>query len=377
MTVVDLVVLVWVGLAALQGAARGLSTQVVSLVGLAVGGLAGSRMAPLFLEEGAKSPWLPVAALVGAVVGAMLFQLVVTSLVSRLGFFLPAPVRLIDSVGGALFGAVVGLAIVWLVAVVVLQQPSLGLRKQVQRSEVLPRLVEAVPPRTVLHALGRFDPLPLIGAIPGEGLPPPDPSVARSPRSRLAARAVVKVLGTACGLGLEGSGWVVGRSLVATNAHVIAGERDTRVLVPNGKNLRARPVHVDALNDIALLRVPSLGVTPLRTAPPVETFRPVALLGYPENGPLVSVPGTAGPPRRIVGVDAYGRGPRLRVVVPLRGPIRRGDSGGPAIDRSGRVVTMMFAGVRGGRGGLGVPVDLVTKAARGRLHLVSSGPCTG
>ena len=267
MTVVDLVVLVWVALAALQGAARGLSTQVVSLFGLAVGGLAASRIVPMFLEGGTKSPWLPVAGLAGAAVGVMLFQLAATLVVPRLGWFLPAPVRLIDAVGGALFGAVVGLAIVWLLAVVALQQPSLGLRKQVQRSEVLPRLVEAVPPRIVLHALGRFDPLPLIGAIPGEGLPPPDPSVARSPQSRLAARAVVKVTGTACGLGLEGSGWVVGRSLVATNAHVIAGERDTRVLVPNGKNLRARPVYVDALNDIALLRVPSLGVAPLRTAP--------------------------------------------------------------------------------------------------------------
>jgi S1-C subfamily serine protease len=376
-TVVDIVVLAWVALAALQGVARGLSTQAVSLSGLVVGGLAGSRIAPMFLEGGATSPWLPVAGLAGAVVGLMLFHLVATLVVSRLGWFLPGPVRLIDAVGGALFGAVVGLAIVWLLAVVALQQPSLRLRKQVQRSEVLPRLVEAVPPRTVLRALGRFDPLPLIGAIPGESLPPPDPSVARSPRSRLAARAVVKVLGTACGLGLEGSGWVVGPSLVATNAHVIAGERDTRVLVPNRENLRARPVHVDALNDIALLRVPSLGVTPLRTAPPVETSRPVALLGYPDNGPLVSVPGTAGSPRRILGVDAYGQRPRLRVVVPLRGSIRPGDSGGPAVDRSGRVVTMMFAAVRGGRGGLGVPVDLVTKAARGSLHPVSSGPCTG
>ena len=186
----------------------------------------------------------------------------------------------------------------------------------------------------------------------------------------------MKVLGTACGLGLEGSGWVVGPSLVATNVHVIAGERDTHVLVPNGKNLRARPVYVDAVNDVALLRVPSLGVAPLQTAPAAEGSRPVALLGYPQNGPLVSVPGTAGSPRRIVGSDAYGRGPRLRVVVPLRGTIRRGDSGGPAVDRRGRVVTMMFAATRNRRGGLGVPIDFVTEAARGPLHPVSSGACT-
>ena len=376
MTLVDLVVVVWVGLAALQGAARGLSTQVVSLAGLAAGGLAGSRVAPLFLEEGARSPWLPVAGLVGAAVGALLFQLVATTIVSRLGWFLPAPVRLIDSVGGALSGALVGLAILWFFAVVALQQPALGLRKQVQRSEVLPRLVEAVPPRSVLHALGRFDPLPLIRAIPGERLPPPDPSVTSSQGSRFAARAVVKVLGTACGLGLEGSGWVVARSLVATNAHVIAGERDTRVLVPNGKNLRARPVYVDAVNDVALLRVQSIGVNALAAAPGAEGTRPVALLGYPDNGPLVAAPGRAGEPRRIVTVDAYGRRPRLRLVVPLRGPVRRGDSGGPAVDRRGRVVAMMFAATRDGRGGLGVPVGLVMRATRGPLRPVSSGPCT-
>jgi trypsin-like peptidase/colicin V production protein len=376
-TLVDLVVLVWVGLAALQGAARGLSTQVVSLAGLAAGGLVGSRAAPLFLQEGAESPWLPVAGLVGAAVGAILFQLVATSLVSRIGWFLPAPVRLIDAVGGALFGAVVGLAIVWLFAVVALQQPSLGLRERVQRSEVLPRLIEVVPPRTILHALGRFDPLPLIGALPGGRLPPPDPSVARSRGAHLAARGVVKILGTACGLGLEGSGWVVGRSLVATNAHVIAGERDTHVLVSNGKSLPARPVYVDALNDVALLRVPSLGVAPLRTASAGKATVAVALLGYAENGPLVSVAGRAGAPRRIVGSDAYGRRPRLRLVVPLRGRIRQGDSGGPAVDRRGRVVTMMFAATRGGDGGLGVPLEFVTRAAGGRLRPVSSGPCAG
>ena len=35
------------------------------------------------------------------------------------------------------------------------------------------------------------------------------------------------MLGTACGLGIEGSGWVAGNGLVVTNAHVVAGEHDT------------------------------------------------------------------------------------------------------------------------------------------------------
>jgi S1-C subfamily serine protease len=202
-------------------------------------------------------------------------------------------------------------------------------------------------------------------------------SVFVSDFTRAAQAAVVKVLGTSCGLGVSGSGWVVGPGLVATNLHVVTGEHDTHVLVPNGRDLPARLVHADARNDVALLRVPGLATAPLRAAPVRDEPRPVALLGYPGNGPLVAAPGTAGTPRRLLGQNAYGDGPVLREVVSLRGVVRRGDSGGPAVDRRGRVVAMMFAATRGERGGLGIPVEIVEEAAKSRLRPVEPDECAG
>src|SRR6478735_3700403 len=54
---------------------------------------------------------------------------------------------------------------------------------------------------------------------------------------------VVKVLGSACGLGVEGSGWVAGPDLVVTNAHVVAGEDNTTVTTRTGTELSATAVH--------------------------------------------------------------------------------------------------------------------------------------
>jgi S1-C subfamily serine protease len=377
-TVADLLVVLLVAAAAAYGAARGLAAQVLSFAGLAVGAVVGSRIAPYLLAGGESSTWVPVAALIGAVVGAVLFHTVSVALGRPLFRAVAVgPARVIDAIGGAVFGAGLGLALAWLFAIVALQQPGLGLRRDVQRSEILPRLVSAVPPTDVLNALGRFDPLPLVGGLPGARLPPPDPSVDDTAGARAAQEAVVKVLGTSCGLGVSGSGWVVGAGLVATNLHVVTGEGDKHVLVPNGRDLSATLVHADERNDVALLRVPGLGTSRLRAAPASAEPRPVALLGYPANGPLVVAPGTAGPPRRLLGQNAYGEGPVLREVLPLRGVIRRGDSGGPAVDRRGRVVGMMYAATRGERGGLAIPVAIVEEAAKGPLRRVGPGDCAG
>ncbi len=51
-------------------------------------------------------------------------------------------------------------------------------------------------------------------------------------RIRSSLTRVVKVLGTACGEGVEGSGWFARRDLVVTAAHVVAGERSTVVEIP-------------------------------------------------------------------------------------------------------------------------------------------------
>ena len=371
---VDVLLLLAVAAFSILGASRGLAAQALSLGGLALGAVVGSVVAPHLFPE--NSPWLPIAGLVGALSGAFFFGMLSAALGRPVRLFLAVRPSLaaIDRLGGILLGGLIALGIGWLVAVLALHQPALGLRAEVRSSVLLPRLLRAVPPDAVLQALNRFDPLPLLPGL-RETLPPPDPSVLGSAGARSAAQAVVKVEGTACGVGTQGSGWVVRPGLVATNAHVIAGHGDTRVLAPNGQTVSARAVHVDVANDIALLRVRDLAVEPLRARPRAELPPPVARHGYPRHGPLTATAGTAGDPRTVISPDAYGRRARPRVVVPLRGDVQPGESGGPVVDRRGRVVAMIFGGTRQGRGGYAVPVDLVIQVAGERLRGVSTGPC--
>lgn len=374
--VADALLLLGVAVFAFLGFYRGFAAQALSLGGLFIGAVVGSFVAPYLLSE--NSPWTPLAGLTGALVGAFVLGAVGAALGQPVRAFLAARpgLALADRVGGIAAGGFLGLALGWLVAVLALQQPVLGLRAEVRASTILPRLVRAVPPDSVLAALNRFDPLPLLPGLEGR-LPPPDPGVLRSPGARAAAESVLKVHGTACGVGTQGSGWVVDHGLVATNAHVIAGQEETSVLAPNGQSLGAQPVYVDAANDVALLRVRGLEAAPLRTGSEVELPRPVALLGYPRNGGLAVTAGTAGDRRTVIAPDAYEQRARPRVVVPLRGRVQPGESGGPVVDRRGRVLAMIFGGTRTGRGGYAVPVEFVLNAFEERLRPVEAGPCLG
>ena len=72
--------------------------------------------------------------------------------------------------------------------------------------------------------------------------------------------------------------------------------------------------------------------------------------------------------------DAYGRGPFGRAVTTLRGTVRHGDSGGPAVDANGAVETTVFASRVGSSGGFGVPTSAVRKALAGAKGPVSTAP---
>jgi S1-C subfamily serine protease len=375
-SVTDILLFAWVAIFAVQGAYRGLVAQALSLVGFGIGALAGSWVAPQLLSD--NSPWVAFASLAGAVVGALLLGAASTTIAEsprRFLAFRPG-LRTVDGIGGALLGGGLGLALAWLIAVVAVHQPALGLRKDVRESTILPKLMRAVPPDRVLQALNRFDPFPQL-AVGGAPLPPPDPSVLQRPGTKAAAGSVVKIHGTACGLGTQGSGWVVRRALVATNAHVIAGERDTTVLAPNGQSLSAEPVYVDAQNDVALLRVPALELAPLAVDRRGDFPLKVVILGYPRDGPLTGTAATAGSPRSVIAPDAYDRRVGARIIVPLRGKVQPGESGGPVVDARGSVIAMVFAGAKKGPSGYSVPVDLVLRGLRSAAQRDPSGPCVG
>jgi len=380
MGAVDVIVIAWVVMSAVLGARRGLVANVLGLAGFAIGALLGARLAPHLLSGGSQSTWLPMASLIGALVGGSAAQAVTGSVAEILrGRLLHGPLRLADTAGGFVAGAALGLALAWLVAVVALAQPTLGLRRDVQGSTVLPALLRDVPADEVLHALARFDPLPVLPSLADRALAPPDPSVLRSIPARRDSRSVVRIEGSACGLDIQGSGWVLRPGIVVTNAHVIAGEQNAQVEAPGGVSLTGIPIAVDAGNDVALLRVAGLHPPPLRLSPRAPSGGGAILIGYPEDGPLTAVAGRAGTPVTALAPDAYGKHVHARTVVPLRGLLRHGDSGGPVVNRAGQVVAMMFAADEGGgiQGGFGVPLDAIRHALQMTGPHPDTGPCLG
>ncbi len=300
------------------------------------------------------------------------------------------PLRTVDGLFGALLTGCVGLGIAWIVGAVALQSTSsVALRQDIQRSTILHHLDQILPPSgPILHALARFDPLPSVHG-PAADVPAPTTGVLGAPGVRGAAASVVRVVGTACGLGIEGSGWVAAPDLVVTNAHVVAGESDT-VVEPGGNTpgLSAHAVAFDPHDDIAILRVPGLRLRVLPLAGDPQSGTAAAIMGYPEDGPFDVEPGRIGQTSEISTEDAYGNGPVLRRITSLRGRVRPGNSGGPMIDAGGQVVATVFAAIvggsgsggSGGSGGFAVPNALVRAqlaAGAARKGAVSTEGCAG
>jgi S1-C subfamily serine protease len=376
----DWVAVAIVLLAAVGGFRRGLVLSAFSLVGLAAGAYIGSRVAPHVLHGGSSSSWTPVAGLIGAVLGAVLLQfggLTAGSFI-RGGMRLTA-LRMIDSAGGLILGGAIGLAIVWVGASVALLTPGqTRIRQEVERSAIVKQLDSALPPRTLLNLLARIDPFPSIVGPQAPSLPP-SRGVLRDRSIRSATTRVVKVVGTACGEGVEGSAWVAGRNLVVTAEHVVAGETgNTLVRVPG----RALPfpadvVALDVHNDVAVLRVSGLDLSPLPLADP-RSGAAVAILGYPLDGGLMATPGRIGRTATVLTQDALGHGPVTRTITAVAGQVEPGDSGGPAVDSAGRVESMIFAKRKGSASGYGVPPPIIRgDLARVGTNPVSTGECAG
>ena len=364
---------------ALWGFRQGLIVGALGLAGLAGGAVLGSRLAPVVLDHGSNSPYAPLAALVGAIIVGSVTLALAVSLGEKVR---DTAVRhpfweVVDGIGGAVLIAAIGLGVVWVLAAVAVYYPSSdGLRRDVQRSLLVGAVNDVMPPSgPLMQALHRIDPVPTFATSPGD-IARPAQGAGSEPAVREAARSVVKVSGTCQGFGVMGSGWAVGPDTFVTNAHVVAGQEDTRVESNDGQSAPATAIPYNRRNDIAILRA-DVDVPALPALARARRGASAAVIGYPGDGPLTITPARAGETRLVLGDDAYGAGPFERRMLTLRGRVRHGNSGGPLVDGQGRVLGTVFAATtEGPEGGLAIPNRVLARISeRATGEEVDTGGC--
>jgi S1-C subfamily serine protease len=387
--VVDVVLVVVLIAAAVHGLRLGALVQMFTFIGFVLGLTCGALLAIAF---GGAAHSAPVRQ---AITLALVMGLAVACGVAGrvVGGWTHVVVRRhhlgkVDSALGVGVAVVAVLLSSWLVANVVAGNSSyVWLDSAVQRSAILRSVDQVLPPApSIFSRVQSFltnEGFPAVFADPlsapnAAGVPVPSRTEAQRIASP-AAFSTVKVIGDACGYQQEGSGFVVGRGLVVTNAHVVAGEPQTQIEVGTGA-YQARVVLYDPAFDLALLRTDApLGPVLTLSTQVAPRGTPGAVLGYPENGPLTVAP--AGITSNVVaqGRDIYGNGLVTRDFYEVDAQVLPGNSGGPLVDRSGQVVGMVFSrstvysGVGYALGSSGV-LQRVHEGAH-RTAAVSTGGC--
>lgn len=133
-----------------------------------------------------------------------------------------------------------------------------------------------------------------------------------------------------------GSGVVIGKDRILTNAHNLAGEA-IRVTFADGRTADATVAGVDADGDLAVLNVQTGDAKALDLGADAEAGigTPVVALGNPNgHGPRVTFGFVSGVGRSFRGP----RGRRVAGAIEHTAPLMPGSSGGPVVDLKGRLL---------------------------------------
>jgi S1-C subfamily serine protease len=155
--------------------------------------------------------------------------------------------------------------------------------------------------------------------------------------------SVVKIQGIGCGGVVSGSGFVVAKGLVVTNAHVVAGIGFPEV-IDKFTSYRATPIWFDPNLDVAVLRVSRLTDPPLTLSNQIlPDADAAAILGYPGGGALIADDAAIIDHVTAVGRNIYNQGIVQRDIYEVQTDVEPGDSGGPLLAPDGTVAGVVFA----------------------------------
>jgi S1-C subfamily serine protease len=383
----DLFIILFIVTATVGGYRLGLLMRAASWVGLTLGIVVAARFAPDILQSFADEPSsnkLLIAAglFLGAAFAGQALGLLIGSMFHR---FLPiGPLRQVDRIGGAVAGFAGVVAAVWMLLPSIASVPGWPAR-EAHNSAIARAIDQSLPrPPDTLTALGRLVGPEAFPQVFGDGLrpapitgpPPATLGLAPGVVERVSA-STVKVEGVACRRVQDGSGFSPAPDVVVTNAHVVAGEKDTFVIVPGGRRLRATVAVFDANRDLAVLRVPGLGQPPL----PVANARPGAqgaVFGHPNGQTQLAISPAAIRQRvEALGRDLYDQRETRRQIYILAANLHPGDSGGALVDRNGAIVGVAFAIApdRAGTAYALTETELRAVLALPRNGKASTGPC--
>jgi uncharacterized membrane protein required for colicin V production len=387
--VLDVVILAAAGAAGYFGYRIGFVARVASWIGLAIGVVLAVAFVDDIVDPLSSQPSQTRLLI------ALAFFLFLATAGQGLGFaagtalrrrLLPrAGLHRGDRIGGAVIGAFGVLVAVWLL-VPAMSSASGWPARASRESEIVRTINRYAPdPPPEAERLGRRvadGPFPEVFSAfngPGDVGAPPTSALAPDVAARVAS-STVRIEGEACDQIQAGSGWVAGADLVVTNAHVVAGERNTRVETNDGRRLSATVVAFDPARDLAVLRVRNLRLFALPRADGSNGLTG-AVLGYPGGGRLTISPARIAETVDAAGTDIYRTGRTRRQVFVLAADLAPGDSGGPLVDERGRMVGVAFA-VDPGQDATAyaltraeVDAALVPVPERGGQSAVGAGPC--
>lgn len=350
---VDAVIVVLLALAAWEGVRIGILTQLCVIIGFFAALFLAGWLVPFAVRF--HNPTLRTIANAGLVLVLALYAAMRSfdaaqrihwsfrfgGLTRHTGF------KKVETVLGSVPGVLAGLAVVWLFGVAIGRMPFAGLSNSVSDARIVQLLTRALPPAPAVFAAfnRRIDP----NAQPNVFITPKSqPDFSYSNTDFMAATAaaqasVVRVTSFGCGGIIDASGFVAGKELVVTNAHVVAGVKRP-IVKYGGRSYAATPVYFDQLLDLAILRVAKLPAPALTLAPATASLNStVAVLGYP-GGNYRAVPGILRDTLAVSATSIYDQGSYGRGIYVVQAPgVEYGSSGGPVVLPNGQAVGVIFA----------------------------------
>ena len=149
----------------------------------------------------------------------------------------------------------------------------------------------------------------------------------------------------------NGSGFFVGKNIIATNNHVVENANEIQILIQTALDIKtysAKVLCVDKINDLALLMIDDRNFQHLSTIPyniyqrTIDVGSDIFTMGYP----MAQVMGSE--IKVTDGIVSAKTGYEGQIsVYQISAPIQPGNSGGPMFDKDGNLVGITSAGIPG------------------------------